>query len=385
MAKAPAPSTPPGSVPILFVCGDDDFSVKQRAKQAYEAWTTELGGMDHECVDATALNTDDALKSIGRLREALNTLPFFGGAKVVWWQNCSFLGEDRTAGTAAVTAELTRLADELKHFRWDGVRLLISAGKADKRRSFYKTLEKLGTIEAFAALSTEDKDWAGKAESEALRLFRADEKDISDQALSELVNRVGPNLRALASEVEKLILFVGVRSEVTLEDVQVLTTKQKQARAFALSEALGDRDLPKLLRVLDEELWEMRVDKKKSEIGLLYGLITKVRALLLMKELRNAGILKPARDYNSFKAQLERVPVSTLPGDRKLNPLVGHPYVVFQALRQTDNYETSELVEAMESLLEANRKLVSSNLDEALVIQQALVEIVGLKAKRAAR
>lgn len=370
------------TAPVLLVCGDDDFSVKQRAKQAYAAWTEELGGMDHEVVDATAINTEEALKSIGRLREALNTLPFFGGAKVVWWQNCTFLGEERTAATAAVTAELGKLAEELKAFRWDGVRLLISGGKPNRVRTFYKTLAKIGTVELFVALSAEDKDWAGKAESEALRLLKEAGKGIADEALSELVNRVGPNLRALASEVEKLTLYVGDRPEVTHADVELLTTKQKQARAFALGEALGDRDIGKLLRVLDEELWEMRVDKKKSEIGLLYGLISKVRALLLLKELRQTGVLKPARDYNSFKSQVDRLPPTALSGDKRFNPLAGHPFVAFRASLQADNYETPELILAMESLLEANRKLVSSDADEALVLQKVLVDIVGLKPRR---
>jgi len=379
MAAAPVTTT---SAPVLLICGDDDFTVKQRAKLAYAAWTAELGGMDHEIVDATALNADEALKSIGRLREALNTLPFFGGAKVVWWQNCTFLGEDRTAGSAVVTAELGALAEELKNFRWEGVRLLISGGKPNRVRTFYKTLAKIGTVELFAALSAEDKDWAGKAESEAIRLIREGGKDIIDEALAELVNRVGPNLRALASEVEKLTLYVGARPEITLADVQLLTTRQKQARAFALGEALGERDLPKLLRVLDEELWEMRIDKKKSEIGLLYGLISKVRAMLLLKELRTVGLLKPGRDYNAFKSQVDRLPPTALSGDKRFNPLAGHPFVAFRASQQADNYETAELVAAMESLLDANRKLVSSDADEALVLQKTLVDIVGLSPKR---
>ena len=364
----------------MLICGDDDFSVKQRARQVYEAWSRELGGMDHEIVDAAAANTDEAMKSMGRLREALNTLPFFGGAKVVWWQNCSFLGEDRTSSSAAVTDELGRLGEELKRFRWEGVRLLISGGKPNRVRTFYKTLAKIGTVEAFAALSAEDKDWAGKAEGEALGLFRTAGKEITDEALAELINRVGPNLRALASEVEKLILYVGIRAEISAADVQLLTTRQKHARAFALGEALGERDLLKLLRVLDEELWEMRVDKKKSEIGMLYGLITKVRGLLVLKELRQTGLIKPTRDYNSFKSQVDRLPATVLAGDKRFNPLAGHPFVAFRASQQAENYETPELVAAMELLLEANRKLVSSDADEALVLQKVLIDIVGLKA-----
>ena len=67
----------------------------------------------------------------------------------------------------------------------------------------------------------------------------------------------------------------------------------KDAKAFALGDALGDRDLPRALRRLDEELWELQFDKDKSEIGLLYGLISKVRAMILLKEMLREGWIKP--------------------------------------------------------------------------------------------
>ncbi len=386
MAKASANP----AAPVVLVCGDDDFTVKQRAKVLYDQWCGELGGMDHEIVDAVAANTGDALGRLNKLRAALDTLPFFGGAKAVWFRDCNFLGEDRTASSAAVTAALTEFAEMLKGFKWDGVRLLISAGKPDKRRSFYKTLEKLGTVESFVALSADDKEWAGRAETEVLRLVRAAGKDISDDALGELVMRVGPNLRALASETEKLLLYVGDRAEVALTDVRTLTTRQKLAQAFALGEALGDRDLGKLMRVLDQELWEIRtgVDKKKSEIGLLYGLISKVRGMLMLKDLANTGVLKPVRDYNAFKTQMDHVSRSAgegMPDDKRFNPLTGHPFVVFKTFNQSANYELPELVRAMDLLLGANVKLVSSGLDDAMVLQQALVDIVGLKPRRTVR
>lgn len=385
MARSPAPN--PSAAPLVLVCGDDDFAVKQRARQLYDAWCREAGGMDHEVVDAAVGNAGDALNALAKLREALNTLPFFGGSKVVWFQNCTFLGEDRTSGSAAVTDSLASLADELKAFRWEGVRLLVSATKPDKRRAFYKAVEKLGTVEAFVALSADDRDWVGKAESEALRIFRGLGRTIDDDALGELVVRTGPNLRQIAQEAEKASMYAGARTHLSLADVQAVTTRQKTAQAFALAEAVGDRNLNKVLHTLDEELWEIRngVDKRKSEIGLLYGVISKVRTLLLMRELRDAGHLKPARDYNGFKAQLERVGDIDLPADKRFNPLAGHPFVLFQAMRQADNYTSAELVEAMGRLLEANRRLVGSDAEEALVLQQVLTSIVGLRPRAAAR
>jgi DNA polymerase III subunit delta len=365
----------PTSAPVLLVCGEDDFGVKQRAKQMFQKWSEELGGMDHETVDAQASNSGEALKAISKLREALNTLPFFGGGKVVWFQNCNFLADDRTASAQAVTESLGDLADELKKFQWGNVRLIISAGKVDKRKSFYKALEKIGEIEAFTALTMDDKDWASKAEDHALRELKVRKKHISDEALSELVSNVGPNLRQLTNEVEKLSLFVGERANIETVDVEAIVTRNKQARAFALGDALGDRDLPRLLRCLDEELWEMQFDRQKSEIGLLYGLISKIRTMLFLKEMIREKWIQPNNEYARFKAQLEKIPAGKLPEDRRFNPLAMNPFMLFKALPHARRYTSDELVRAMELLLACNRKLVSSASDEKLVLQQTLVEI----------
>jgi DNA polymerase-3 subunit delta len=370
MAKADASASP-----VVLICGDDDFNVKLRAKLLFQQWSGAGGGFDHETIDAAVPNSGEALVALGRLRESLQTLPFFG-TKVVWFQNCSFLGDDRTGSSSAVTAALADLAAELKAFKWDNVRLLISAGKVDKRKTFYKTVEKLGAVEAFNAWSLDDKNWALEAEAAALKALRERKKEIADDALAELIQSVGPQPQLLLSEVEKLSLFVGERVEVTRNDVAAVVTRNKQARAFAVAEAFGNRDLPKVLSTLDEELWEMQFDKQKSEIGLLYGLISKVRSLILIQEMMRQGWIKEGQDYNSFKARLDRIPADALPADRKFNPLAQHPFVLFKSAAQARNYSTPELVRAMELLLECNRRLVSSGLDEALVLQQALVEIV---------
>lgn len=377
MPFAASKSPPKSSTSLALICGEDEFAVKQRAKQIYAQWTEELGGMDHEIIDASVANSGEALRAMAKLREALQTLPFFGGGKVVWLRNCNFLGDERAASAAAVTETLAEIAQELKEFPFENVRLLISAGKVDKRKVFYKTIDKLGKVENFAGLSVDDRDWADQAEGWARKGIRERQKEISDEALAELVSRVGPNARQLDNEVEKLTLYVGGRREIEFEDVTAICTRNKMARAFALGDALGDRDLPRLLRRLDEELWEVKLDPQKSEIGLLYGLISKVRAMILLKEMLREGWIKPDMDYNRFKAQLERVPASQLPEDRRFNPLAINPYVLYKALPQAKRYSQAELIRAMELLIECNHRLVSSSLDESLVLQQTLVQIVG--------
>lgn len=332
--------------------------------------------MDHEILDGAVTNGSEALKVLTRLRESLQTLPFFGSGKVVWLQNCSFLGDERAASSSAVTEALASLAAELKTFSWQTVRLLISAGKVDKRKIFYKTFEKIGVVESLAGWSVDDRNWVERAEAWAAKAFEERGKRVSDEALGELVSRIGPNPRQLESEVEKLALYVGDGPEIGMGDVETISTRNKSARAFALAEALGDRDLPRVLRCLDEELWESRSDSQKSEIGLLYGLISKVRSMLLLQEVLREGWIKPQSDYNRFKAQMANLPADKLPQDKRYSPAEINAYVLFKSLPQVRRYTQAELVRAMDILLRSNLQLVSSGLDETLVLQQALVQIV---------
>lgn len=374
-AKADRPSEP-----LVLVWGGDDHAVRSRARQIYGEWCEAAGGFDHETLDAGAANAGDALKVIHRLRESLQTLPFLGGTKIIWFKQCTFLGEDVTSGSKAVTEALATLADELKKFRWENVRLLISAGKVDRRKVFFKTLEKLGRVEAFAGLSLDDRDWEQQAETFVVRELRERGLEITEEAVAEMVAGVGPHSAQLANEVEKLSLYASGRQQLELADVQAIVSRQKHARAFALAEALGDRDLPRLLRALDEELWAMKSDAKRSEIGLLYGLISKVRVMILGKELLREGLLKMEASFDRFKSQLSSLPADRLPEDKRFNPQAVNPYILFKATSQSRHYSLPELIQAMEILLDCNRRLISSSLDEALVLQSALVRIAGRSA-----
>ena len=362
--------------PLALIHGDDDFAVAQRARQVYQGWCEDAGGMDHETIEATAVNAGEAVKALARLHEALRTLPFFGGAKVVWFRGCNFLGDDRTARAADVSSGLADLASELKGFEWDNVKLLVSAGKTDRRKGLYKTLAKIGCVEAFEALSVDDREWAGKAEQIASAKLRSLKLKLDFGALNELVQSVGPDRRALINECEKLAIYVGDRESATVADVVTIVTRGKHARAFALGDALGDRDLPELLHRLDEELWATRGDKSKSVMGLLYGLVSKVRSLLFAREMMDAGWIRSTNSFPQFKPQLERVPADAFPEDRRINPLFLNPYVLFRASVQAKNWSGEELVRALDLLLACNRRLVSSSLDDTFLLQKSLTQIV---------
>ncbi len=126
----------------------------------------------------------------------------------------------------------------------------------------------------------------------------------------------------------------------------------------------------------------MKFDRQKSGIGLLYGLVAKVRAMIFLKEMLREGWVQAEGDYNRFKTRLERIPREALPEDRRFNPLAINPYVLFKALPQTRRYSLSELIQAMDRLLQCNQELIFSTQDEAMVLQRALVQITGAAGKQ---
>ena len=87
-------------------------------------------------------------------------------------------------------------------------------------------------------------------------------------------------------------------------------------------------------------------------------------------------ICRPPRVLRIPETGTERIPPGQLPADKRFNPLVMNPYMLYKALPQVRRYRSAELVRAMEILLQCNQRLIFSGLDDKLVLQQSLVDIV---------
>ncbi len=382
------PHSPQADPPVVLVAGADEFSVKRRARQVFDQWQRTTGGIDSEIIDADTASDTDALKAISRTIEALQTLPLFTTAKLVWMQNCSFFPTEKPASPSKVPPRvqaLTEFAALLQSVHWTNARLLISGGPINPEAPLVSTIRAIGKVEIFDGLSATDRDWAEQAEQFVRAELKAHNQQIEDNALGTLVAAVGPNIRQLAAETEKVSLYAGTRSRITAADVTAVVSQQKQAQAFGLAEALGDRDLPAALRHLDDELWQTQIKPDYDPLFILYSLVAKLRAMLLMKELQKAGLITRDTSYLRFKASLQQVPADLLPDNPKFNPLKAHSYTLFKASLQTANYTFEELVNSLQILLDCNQKLVGRQLDEAAVLQSALVKIIGVQKPAAPR
>ncbi len=122
---------------LYAVVGSDECEVKRTAAElAAKLTPPEAGDFGLEIIDACADNSEQAAARIRAALEALQTLPFFGTTKLVWFKNANCLGDSIMGRSTAVQSALEEFAAFVENGLPPDVTLLISATEVDKRRSF---------------------------------------------------------------------------------------------------------------------------------------------------------------------------------------------------------------------------------------------------------
>src|SRR5207244_11475579 len=135
----PKAKTKAATANIRAIVGSDEVRVKREAAElAKQLAPAEAGEFGLEIIDGTADNVDGAATAIRSTIAALQTLPFFGGGKLVWLKSVNFLSDDVKGKSVNVLEPLEELGAILKNGLPDDATFLASAIAPDKRRSFYK-------------------------------------------------------------------------------------------------------------------------------------------------------------------------------------------------------------------------------------------------------
>ncbi|HEX4085793.1 MAG TPA: DNA polymerase III subunit delta [Chthoniobacteraceae bacterium] len=376
-AKKPKAAAPVKSAAVRIVAGSDEAEVKRRAAAlAEEMAGPDAGEFGRDVIDGAADNAGDAATRIHDTRQALLTLPFFGGDKLVWLKNANFLADTVLGRAAAVTDALEALQETLSQGLPAGVKFLMSAIDADKRRTFYKALGKLGEIEVFDKVDTSRGGWEEAAGSMIESRCRQRGLRMSGDAVELLALLTGGDSRQVDNELEKIDLYVGKeRREATAEDVRTLVPLTREGVVFELGNALAARQTSRCF-----ELMEQLLKQGENAVGiLLVAIIPTVRSLLLVKDLMQRHRLSPPQQPWFFGGTLNKLPAEAtdhLP--RKKDGSI-NAFVLGLAAVHARRFELDELRALLEACLTANVRLVTSGLDERVV----LAELIGRVAKRA--
>jgi DNA polymerase-3 subunit delta len=386
---------------IHAVVGSDEAEVKRIAAEiAAQLTPPSAGDFGLEVIDGCADNAEQAASRIRSAIEALQTLPFFGGAKVVWLKNANFLGDSPMGRSASVQTALEGLSEVINADFGSDITFLLSASDIDKRRSFYKALAKRAEVQIFDRLDSSRSGW----EEEATEIVRQRAKkhglSFEDVALELFVLLTGGDTRQIENELEKLDIFLAggmasqptgkplsareggggkdkaAGSQVTVDVVRELVPLSRGGVIFELGNALAEGELERALKLVRRLL-----DQGETAIGiLLVAILPTIRNLLLAKDLMERHRLSKPQVPFQFIAALNRLPTSAIEHlPRKKDGGISG-YALGIAAQNVHRFQTEQLIAGMDACLDANIRLVTSQLDHELILTEIIVKMIGGEA-----
>jgi DNA polymerase-3 subunit delta len=374
---AKAKTTPQKPGKFFAVVGSDDGLVREKALALYHQLS---GGIDdgftHETIDGIADNSESAFGICSSTIQALQTLPMFGGDKVVWLRNANFLGDNVTGRSQRTEAGVESLRATLEHGIPQGVKFLLTAQGVDKRRAFWKFIEKAADVQVYDRIDTSRDDW--KEQVASLVATRAREFGlIFDQdALDIFVLQAGEQSQQIGNELEKLDLYLGPgRRTITEDDVNVLVPLSRAAVVFEIGKAIQTGNAARAIQLIDQQL-----GADESAIGIMRASIIGVVRNLYLAKLVLSTFKVPTTNYQAFAGGLNRLPEadrSWLPQKKDGSGVNAYP--IFLALNNAANFDLDGLQSVMEATLKADQALVTTGLDHRLVLHRLIVEIVSAR------
>jgi DNA polymerase-3 subunit delta len=174
-------------------------------------------------------------------------------------------------------------------------------------------------------------------------------------AARELVDALGADMMMIASEMEKLLLYVMGRGRITLGDVETMVLGAKQRSLYELTDAISAKDRARALALL-HGLLNASDGGEDSAIGHLYMLARTFRQMLVIQE-------KNVRDSRAIWQALWqgfRMP----------------PFAADDLIRQARRYKSRrELTRALRLVARADLELRSSPPDKRLVLERLVYEL----------
>lgn len=191
---------PNPAVTAILVYGTDAGMVAERAKAAAAAWA----GLENPPGEILRLDDSDLENDPDRLAIELQTMPMFGGRKVI----------------RATTGRRIN-ANVVKPLVSEGplpATLIVEAGNLKPTDAMRKVFEGAAHAAALACFPDEDRDLAVVVKEEMSRAGLR----ISPEAEDLLVTRLGADRALSRGEIEKLALYCLGRKEVTVDDIEAI-------------------------------------------------------------------------------------------------------------------------------------------------------------------
>jgi DNA polymerase III subunit delta len=303
--------------PVYLVVGMEPFQIREVVSQFKSKFVKEetSQAMNFETWDGEGLNGSELLNS-------LEMLPgLFSSEEEIRLVICH-----RFDKVSAASLEiLQRYFDDPS----PSTVFLMLAEKVDKRKSWYKAVEGKGDI--LEVREPYDRDWP-----KWLGFFeKKTGKKIEPEAWEMLVLSSGRTLSVLASELDKMAIYVAERPLVRVADVQAMGSYPSGEDVFSFVEDLVMKRKSEALRK-----YEALLRSGESDVKVLSIIVRQFRMLDHASRLMRSGMT----DSKAIAGQIG-----------------AHPFFVSKILTQVKLYSEKQLGEVLDFLAQADYQIKTGN------------------------
>ena len=174
--------------------------------------------------------------------------------------------------------------------------------------------------------------------------------EIDVQAIQLLQSQVGNSLLSIVNELEKALINIHPREKMTYEDVKKVTSVTKQSSVFELCDAVGNKNLPLSIAILNNML-----DRGEKPTTIVIQLTRHL-----------ANLMKINESISMNKSSVQDLAVIT-----KLNS-----FFINKIRNQANNFKKEQLRRSLDFLTKADLHLKTSYQRPKLVMELLLYNLI---------
>ncbi|MEI7946167.1 MAG: hypothetical protein WCJ02_05700 [bacterium] len=357
---------------LFLICGDDEYLVQAAAQERLNTIVPEADrtfGLD--IIAGRCDNGDQVAKAVQSCMESVQ-MPGFATSKATWLQEANFLtGGGRSSESIQAKEAVAKFSEWIAAGFQPGQHLIITTSKVLKSSLLFKACQHNGEVIDFGS-GLKPYERAQQAGERLEILLKQVGIEMDANARTEFLSRVGFDTRLLMQELEKLSVYLSPSVIATIKDIREITSIGREAEAWDVLDAIGNRD-PKAL------VLSLHAVSGQKGIGIML-------AAMLEKTVRDLIILREAIDrkwvfssgWSTHITAEANIMLSNLP----VNPKSMPAWSVRKKVPHAQNYTVAELRAARFRLLNMREKMVSTGLPEMLLLESTLLRIIG-KPKQA--
>lgn len=294
--------------------------------------------------------------------------------------------------------------------------LILTTDLVDKRRSLFKSFKTNGLV-INCAVPKGDRKADRAVQEEVLKdrmkqLLAKHEKSMDTRAFFRLYEMTGFDLRTFSNNLEKLILYVGERPNITSTDVEKSLERTKLDPIYEFTNAVSDCNIDQALFMLASLF-----SSGMHPLQIFTAMVNHFRKIFMAKSFtrsRYGYAWQPGLSFNVFKTEVlpqirkydqeitaqqdawlqvtensetetasstgKRTPKKKRKKSKKstdvmVAPNPNNPYPVYQMLKKSDNFKMDQLIDLYAAFNQADMALKRSAQAPQLILEEIIFRI----------